>query len=150
MDALVAYIGFPLVWYIGGHAGRPHDPAQAAGAFALLTGFLSLVITIAGAVPVVHWLMKRGPVSLMQLIRVGLILGNAPFLLSVIGLVLPMTLLHLITGTMSEHLISLSNLTAGTLRAIGIGSVIGVWSAVVFWLLGIRGTDPDIRIPLCW
>ncbi len=130
-DALLAFIGFPLM---------STDPGGAAVPFAVLTGCLGLVVTIAGAIPAVLTLMKRGPVSLRQLVAVGVLLGNVPFAVYVIGLVLPLTLMHLIWGTLSQHLLSLSDLIAGTLRAVALGSVMGAWSALVLWFLGIRGS----------
>jgi hypothetical protein len=105
-------------------------------------------VTFGGAVPAVLWRMKRGPISLRHLITVGLVLGNAPFLLYVVGLVLPATLAHLAAGTMSQHLVPLSSLIAGTLRALAIGSGLGTVSAIVLWFLGIRGTDADITVVL--
>jgi hypothetical protein len=108
-----------------------------ARTFGILSGILGLIVTAAGAVPVVLWLMKRGPVSLGQLMTVGLVLGNAPFVLYVVGLVLPLTITHVIAGTMSQHLMPISDLVAGTLRALAIGSVMGTVSAIVFWMVGI-------------
>jgi hypothetical protein len=142
LNALVAFVGFPLVWYMVGHTGQQlTDPAQAARAFAIISGFFALIVTFGGAVPAVIWLMKRGPISLWHLIAVGLVLGNAPFLFYVIGLVLPATVAHLAVGTMGQHLMPLSGLIAGTLRALAIGSVMGTVSAIVLWFIGIRGTD---------
>jgi hypothetical protein len=137
VNGLLGFVGFPVVWYIGGHTGRPHDPDQVARTFGILSGILGLIVTAAGAVPVVLWLMKRGPVSLGQLMTVGLVLGNAPFVLYVVGLVLPLTITHVIAGTMSQHLMPISDLVAGTLRALAIGSVMGTVSAIVFWMVGI-------------
>lgn len=69
-----------------------------------------------------------------------MLLGNAPFAVYLIGLVLPVTLMHLIWGTLSQHLLSPSDLIAGTLRGLALGSAMGAWSALVLWFLGIRGT----------
>src|SRR6266508_6601304 len=50
IQALVAYLAFPLVWWLGDHgAFRPVDPDGAARAFALMTAFLGFVMTVAGA-----------------------------------------------------------------------------------------------------
>ena len=148
VDALIGFFGFPLVWYIGGHTRQLHDPAAAARGFALVTGFAGLVVTVCGAVPAVLWLMKRGPVSLPQLIAAGVLLGNVPFVVYVISLVLPATLAHLVAGTLSQHLSPFSDLIAGTLRVLAIGSVLGASSAFVFWLLGIRRTDASASVIL--
>lgn len=138
-DMLAAFVGFPLVLYIGGHAGRPVDPTQAARAFALTSGMLAVAVTLGGAVPAFFWLLKRGTVSLRHLIAVGLVLGNAPFAVVVFGFVLPMTVVRWIDGTMSQYVVNASTLIAGTLRALLVGCLMGAWSAIVFWFLGVRG-----------
>jgi len=129
VDAAVAFLCFPLVWAMGGHAGRLIDPAGAAFAFAVLSGVLGFLVTCAGAVPLVLWLAKRGPISLRKASLPGLLLGNAPFAAFVIAIVLPATIGHLIMGTMSQHLVPLSDLAAGTIRILLIGSGMGAFSA---------------------
>ena len=116
MNAAVAYLCFPLVWAMRGHPGHLADPAKAAFGFALISGVLGLLVTWAGAVPLVAWLAKRGPISLPTALVAGLLLGNAPFGAGLIGLVVPATMAHVINGTMSEHLAPLSELIAGTIR----------------------------------
>ena len=54
---------------------------------------------------------------------------------------LPFTIGHLVGGTMSQHLVPVSELLAALLRSITMGSIIGVVSAVVFWFVGVRGTN---------
>lgn len=143
MQAVVAYFAFPLVWAFGGHTGRPVDPSQAAGAFAILVGLIGSAVTVSGAFPVVVWLMRRGDTSLRTFLRAGLILGNAPFALYTLGLVLPLTIAHVLTGTMSGRWLSASELIAGTLRVLVLGSTLGVLSAAIFWFLTFR----DLRAP---
>lgn len=139
VNAIVGFCAFPLVWRLGNHgAFRPMDSSQAAAGFALLAGALGLVVTLFGALPVVMRLVRRGDVSLRSLAAAGLLLGNVPFALYV-ALILPFAIVRLIDGTLSEHLLPASELVAGTLRALLIGSVFGVISAVVFWLLAFRG-----------
>ncbi len=140
VDALAGFLGFPLVWYTGGHTGQQlHDAAQAARAFGLVAGLLGLVVTLGGAVPAVFWLMKRGPVTLSQLIAAGLILGNIPFVSYVFRLVWSLSLMALNGEPISRHLAPIPDLIAGTLRALAIGSTFGTLSAGVFWFVGIRG-----------
>jgi hypothetical protein len=148
VQALVAFVVFPLVWRLGGHDGfLPVDPDKTARDFAVLTGLLGLLLTFAGAVPVVDWLMRRGRVSLAQLLLVGLLLGNAPFALYVVALVLPATISHVAMGTMSQHWLPVSELLAGTLRVTLIGSAFGTISALVFWAIAILGTDAGASAP---
>jgi hypothetical protein len=142
LQALVAFLAFPLVWRLGDHGAlQPVDWDEAARKFAIVTGLLGMFVTVAGAVPVVYWLMRRGRVSLAQLLLAGLILGNVPFALYLVVLILPATLSHLVMGTLSQHLVPVSALLAGAVRAILIGSIFGVISAAAFWLMAILGTD---------
>jgi hypothetical protein len=142
LQALVAFVAFPLVWRFGDHGAlQPVDWDEAARKFAVVTGLLGMFVTVAGAVPVVYWLMRRGRVSLARLLLAGLILGNVPFALYLVVLILPATISHLVMGTLSQHLVSVSALLAGALRAILIGSIFGVISAAAFWLMAILGTD---------
>ena len=104
VDALAGFVGFPLVWYTGGHTGQLYDAAQAARAFGLAAGLAGLVVTLGGAVPAVFWLMKRGPVTLWQLIAAGLILGNVPFVSYVFRLVWSLSLMALNGEPISRHL----------------------------------------------
>jgi hypothetical protein len=134
----VTLMVWPAVWWMGGHgAARPYDPEAAARQFALLTAMLGLIVTVAGAAPVVFWLKQRGRLRLTTLLLAGLVLGNAPFGYYVIGLVLPATIVHLVMGTLSEHLAPISALIAGAARAVAIGSFFGVLSAATFWLVGV-------------
>ena len=71
----------------------------------------------------------------------GLILGNVPFALYLVVLILPATISHLVMGTLSQHLVPVSALLPGAFRAILIGSIFGVISAAAFWLMAILGTD---------
>jgi hypothetical protein len=141
VDALVAYFAFPIVWQLGRHGGfRPVDPTKPALAFAVLAGLSGLFVTLSGAIPVVFWLIRRGAVSFQQILTAGLALGNALFVVYVLALI-PYALLHLAFGTLSDHLIPVSELLVSALLPLGIGSCMGMMSAVVFWFAAIRGTD---------
>ena len=52
---------------------------------------------------------------------------------------------------MAQHVAPISELIAGALRAVAIGSVIGAWSAIAVWSIGICGTGAigaeDFRSP---
>ena len=63
-------------------------------------------------------------------------------LAGILGLLvmIPFALGHLAMGTLSEHLIPVSALLAGALFPVGIGSCMGMISAVVFWFVAIYGT----------
>ena len=144
VDAFAALVAFPLVWALGddgpSYAARP----GAAMAIATLAGILGLLVTLCGALPVVTWLMRRGPVRFNQLLLAGLVLGNAPFA-AFLAMVLPFALIHLASGTLWDRMLPLADLVAGTVRALTIGSAMGVLSAAVFWFVGLRGTAAAAR-----
>ena len=137
VDAAAAYLYFPLMWATSGHAGHLINPEGAAVGFAVLSGVLGVLVTAVGAVPIVFSLAKRGPISLPTACFAGLLLGNAPFGAYVLALILPATMAHLSAGTMSEHLLPLSELAAGTSRILLLGSGMGALSGAVFWFLGL-------------
>ena len=121
VDALVAFVAFP-------------PP------IAVIVGIMALLVMLSGALPVVYWLARRGPVSLTQLLVAGVGLGNVPFAIYALAMI-PYALLHLVFGTLKDHLIPASELLAGSLFPIGLGSGMDMLSAVVFWFVAIQGTD---------
>jgi len=137
VDAVIAYLCFPLVWAMGGHSGRLLDPEGVALSFAIISGVLGLLVTAAGAVPLIIWLSKSRRISLPASLTAGVLLGNAPFAAYLLLLILPATLSHLSAGTMAAHLSPLPDLVAGTLRMLLIGSAMGALSGAAFWFLGI-------------
>jgi hypothetical protein len=64
-------------------------------------------------------------------------LGNAPFGLYLLFLT-PLTIVRLVDGTMSQHLIPLRGLLAALLALTAIGSFMGIASAFVFWLIAVK------------
>jgi len=136
----VARLGFPIVWYMSGNSGHITSPSDPASSFAALTAFIGLLVTLFGAVPTFVWLKGRGPVSLSRALGAGVVLGNSPMVAIAIG-ALYFTLLHIIGGTISQHLSPPLDVIAGFARLSLIGSVLGAISALVFWLIGLRGTD---------
>jgi hypothetical protein len=137
---VAARLGFPIVWSMSGNRGQIISPAEPATAFAALTGFIGLLVTLFGAVPVFVWMKKRGPVSLSRTIGAGIVLGNTPMVAIAIG-ALYFTVLHIVGGTISQHLSPPIDVIAGFVRLSAIGSVLGASSAFVFWLVGVRGSD---------
>ena len=144
VDALVAFLGFPVVWWLGNHRTGSIYPQPAAVGFAILAGVIGLVMTLCGALPVVWSLAARGPIALKQLLVAGLVLGNAPAAASLL-FIIPITLGHVANGTMAEHLLPVSELLAGSLRVLAIGSAMGMISAAVFWVLGVAGSRAALR-----
>jgi hypothetical protein len=137
---IVARLGFPIVWYMSGHTGQNISPADPATSFAALTAFIGLLVTLFGAMPAFVWMKKRGPVTLSRALGAGVILGNSPMVAIAIG-ALYFTILHIVNGTISQHLSPPRDVIAGFARISAIGSVLGSISACVFWMIAVRGTD---------
>jgi hypothetical protein len=137
---VVTRVAWPIVWYMSGNSGQIISPSDPATSFAALTAFVGVLVTLFGAMPVFVWMKKRGPVSLWRTIGAGIVLGNTPMVAIAIG-ALYFTVLHIIGGTISQHLSPPMDVIAGFVRLSVIGSVLGGISACVFWLTGVRGTD---------
>jgi hypothetical protein len=137
---VVARLGYPIVWYMSGHGGQVISPSDPATSFAGVTAIIGVLVTLFGAVPAFVWMKKRGPLSLSRTIGAGIVLGNCPTVVIAIG-GFYFTLLHIVGGTISLHLSPPLDVIAGFLRISVIGSVLGAISAVVFWMVGVRGAD---------
>jgi hypothetical protein len=134
-DALLGYMVFPIVWWLGDHgAFRPMSPQQAALGFGTLAGVLGLLVMITAALPITVWLIRHGRTSIRHFAAAGVVLGNVPFTVY-LWVALIFTLLHLLAGTLAEHLSPAAELLAGGLRAVLIGSVMGAMSGLMFWLI---------------
>jgi hypothetical protein len=131
--AALAFMLFPVVDYTGRplYGGFPADPVDAAISFSFGVGIVALAVTVCGAVPTVLYLLKRGPLSLKKVLVGGVVLGNAPFILVVTAVFAT----QVARGTMSPDIGRLFYGLQGVVRAIAIGSYIGVGSAAVFWLV---------------
>jgi hypothetical protein len=148
VQALSMYFGFPLFWDFMGH-GRSGYPSGAAAMWATITGVCGVLATVAGAVPVFVWLRQRGRVTLTHAISAGVVLGNIPFALYLLLLILPFTIMHLARGTLPQHLIPVPSLLSGTWRVIVLGSVLGVIGALVFWFVGLAGSNARSQSSPC-
>jgi hypothetical protein len=137
-DTALAYYGFPILWWLGDQGrGRPVPEQQPAQAFALLAGGLGVLVMITVTAPMTIWLMRRGWTTIRHFALAGATAGNLPFALY-LCLVLVFTIMHLIAGTLAEHLSPPVDLLAGAFRALLIGSLIGTASGVGFWLIAVR------------
>jgi hypothetical protein len=136
--AILAFWVHRVVWSSGPYDGaRWSDPVDAAIAFAAGVAVIAVIVTVAGAVPTISWLLTQDHVSLKQILIARVALGNAPFAIVVAGVLL----LNLAGPTTSADVAHvLSGPPMGAVRAIVIGSAIGVVSGIVFWAVAIRGT----------
>ena len=122
------------VWF---HNGQPSEQVAVMLAFAV-TIFAAPIATIAGAVPGVAWLIRRGRLTLPNLLLSGALFGNVP-----IAILMVLVLLEKIrNGTLGS--VEPLQLLAPVL----LGAWFGAWAALFFWFVSIRGTELDSRIPL--
>ena len=132
-SAAAAAAVFPLVALEGARSG-------GVGVFAFLAAVAAVVVVPAGAVPAFLTLKRRGRITLSQTLYAGAALGNAPGALFAVMTAF-FALLHVVSGTISQHLAPLSSLLAGALRIVVLGTAVGTISAAVFWFVGLRGSD---------
>jgi hypothetical protein len=95
------------------------NPLEAALVMALLFGLTATLITMCLAYPLALLLRKRGAVNLLTALASGVLLGNVPAAIGIIG--------TLIT-TGSVYL-------GGFMRASTVGSIAGIAAAGAFWTL---------------
>ena len=139
VQGLAMYFGFPLFWDFVGHEGQA-DPAGAR-IMGTIAGVSGVFVTVAAVVPLFVWLRQRGRVTLLHAVSAGVVLGNVPFALYLVLLILPFTILHLARGTLSQHLIPFPSLLSSAVRMIVLGSVLGAIGALTFWIVGLAGTN---------
>jgi hypothetical protein len=142
-NALLAFLVHRIVWSEGPYEGSQWaDPVDAAIAFAAGVAIVALIMTVAGGVPTVAWLLTRGNVSLKQIIIAAVALGNAPFAISAAAVVL----FYLVGGATSTDVgYVLFDGPVGAVRAVVIGSVMGFASGVIFWAVVLLGTGHGRR-----
>ena len=130
--AILGFLAFPLidVTQRAIEGGSTSDPMQAAISVGLGAGFAAFMVTVCAALPVVAWLLKRGPLRLKQVLWGGALLGNLPF-----AVILLMSFLTNNIGAGASWL--------GLLRALTFGALFGVVGAALFWAISIRGTALD-------
>jgi hypothetical protein len=137
-DALLAFAAFPLVLGVSNvEASQLAAATQTAAAFALVVGIASVLVVLCAALPVLWSLRERRGLTFMRVLLAGFALGNLPFAVYAAAS-LVFGVIHVVNGTLSQHLLPLADALQGTLRAAVLGSVFGVANACVFWLAGVR------------
>lgn len=123
LAAAVAFVFFPFLLltrsgqtFTGGY---PTNQTDAAISVAVGTAFAVVPVTALVVLPVSVWMMKRGPVGLMQALLFGLALADIPLLLG-----------YLFAGTYG---------VTATLRSLTFASLIGLAGAAAFWMISLRG-----------
>src|SRR5262245_46766089 len=97
------------------------------GPVALGAAVAAIFVVIAGALPAIAWLSRRGPITLGKALISGALLGNLPIV--VVRLLSALTD-HLRVGETGSGVGALV-----TLRAAGFGAFVGMACAFLFWLI---------------
>ena len=138
-SGLVMYltIGLQLalgVWFFSGSASL--DVALPLSLAAAI--FAAPIATIVGAVPGVAWLIRRDRLTLRNLLLGGLALGNIPIAI--------LAVLILFEKLRNDTLNSAEPVQLfGLFGPVLLGAWFGVWGALFFWFVSIRGTELDVR-----
>ena len=132
VSAALGFMLFPLLALT--IEGTP-DMIDGAVAFGLGIGIASVLVIVFGALPLLVWLLKRGPVTRRHALVAGAVLGNLPWV--------PFAMRLLSMGLGWEVLTGGHQWLLGAWRAVLFGSAIGMASAAVFWLLAGRQFQAD-------
>jgi hypothetical protein len=138
---LITLITYDALWYSGMLSeGVPINSLDSAASLGMGVGTLAVLTTVFGAVPVVVWLKRRRPLSLRTLLLLGAALGNLPFAIIILGIVVT----HLVSGTLSSDIGRYWNGLPGAVVRTVMGLICGMGSAAVFWAVAVRGTLPKL------
>ena len=135
VSAALGFLLFPLLALT--MEGRPADMIDGAVAFGLGMGIAAVLVIVFGALPLLVWLLKRGPVTLRHALLAGAVLGNLPWV--------PFAIRLLSMGLGWEVLTGGHQWLLGAWRAVLFGSAIGMASAGVFWLLAGRQLQAESK-----
>src|SRR4051812_28870866 len=136
MCGLLAYLTVvgQLALGVWSFNGPPSSQAAVPMAFAVML-FAAPIATIAGAVPGVAWLIRRGLLTLPNLLLTGVVIGNIP-----IAILAVLALLEQLGKGATLATVRWSPLTPWLM-----GAWFGAWGALFFWFVSIRGTPLDVR-----
>jgi len=141
-----AYVAEMTLW---GHAGSyargnvvttaGSAPSEVALSLAMGAGLIAVFVTVFGLLPLVAWLVGRGPLSL----RMVLLLGGRRGIATIALLCLLIFVSHLARGTMPDNPGDLWYGSRAAFRTATEGLFVGMGCAAVFWVVAIRGTEVD-------
>jgi hypothetical protein len=141
-DTLLAFV-LHLVGLVEVSRGARWDPVDGAQSFAAGVAIISVPMTFAVALPVTHWLLKRGIASFRDFTLTGALIGNLPYALAVFGNLMA----DVMNGTTSHLAYILWSGPMGA-RAVPIGLLVGGGSGALFWWVALQGgVVPDITEP---
>ena len=134
-----AFVAFPALIYtgsaVGNYPGAFPDPTGAAASVAFAAALASVFVCIAGALPAIAWLARRGPLTLAKSLVSGAVLGNMPAAVILILAALTGNLVVPETGPAID--------VVRMLPTIGFGAIVGMACAFVFWMIA---REPETSI----
>ncbi|HSL22725.1 MAG TPA: hypothetical protein VK886_14420 [Vicinamibacterales bacterium] len=132
---LVALIVYDALCYSGMlSGGAPIDSLDGAASFGMGVGILAVAMT-AWAVPLLLYLNERRRLSFRNVLALGAALGNVPFAIVILGIVVAHPIRETLTGDVGRLWYGFS----GFVQRVVLGSAVGMSSAAAFWSVAIRG-----------
>jgi hypothetical protein len=141
MPATAAIMAVPLYagMYAAGLLPRGAAINSLDSALGLGSGvaFLAVIVTVFCAIPAVNWLNEHRVLSLKRLLVLGAVLGNVPLAI----IVLVVLVVQTTKGGFSTHVGQYWYGLGGAAARLAMGTIIGVGSALVLWLVAIKSND---------
>jgi hypothetical protein len=136
---LVALMTYEALRYCGMlSGGAPLDSLNSAASFGMGVGILAIAMT-AWAVPFLFWLNRGGPLSLPKVLALGAALGNVPFAVIMLSIVVAHPIGETLSGDIGRFWYGLS----GFAQRVAIGIAVGMTSAAAFWVVAGR-EEPNV------
>jgi hypothetical protein len=134
---LIAMATYELFWH-GGFLpqGAPIHSIDAAQSMVAGLTIIAVVTTGIAAVPGVLWLRDRGSLTLGRLLALGALVGNLPFALIVIGIIVAQMAGGIPVADTGLYWEGVSGFVVRT----SMGIFAGGGSAAAFWLVAFCGT----------
>lgn len=138
--ALISMGSYELFWHAGFlPQGAPIHSVDAAQAMFAGVMIIAVPMTLIGTLPGVLWLNRKGWLTFSRLVALGAVLGNLPFGLIVIGVIV----VQLVAGTPVPEIGRNWYGVSGFLVRASMGALAGAGSAAAFWLVGVCGTTDE-------
>jgi len=128
-------VQFAWMWFLLRNWDEPNDPIQAARSVGAGVAILAMFISEL-AVGLILLIGVLRPLTLRMVLGLGAILGNLPFAFVMVTVVV----VQLGRGNISTEIGQFWYGWSGAIRDIAMGTVSGITSSAVFWVIGIWRT----------
>ena len=131
--ASVGLLTYDAMWHVGLlPQGAPIHSVDAAESLGLGIAILAVVM-LGGVIPGVAWLSRTGRLSIGSLVMLGAALGNVPFVVIVVGIMLAAI-------TRGESLTDIGHYwygPTGALVRVVLGAITGMGAALIYWVVAV-------------